>query len=43
MNCAVRTVKADITPLIDISQKAGMPIKACTFIGSSPIRQYAEE
>jgi isopropylmalate/homocitrate/citramalate synthase len=42
-NCAVRTVKADITPLIEISQKAGMPIEACTFIGSSPIRQYAEE
>jgi len=42
-NCAVRTVKADITPLIEISQKVGMPIEACTFIGSSPIRQYAEE
>ena len=42
-NCAVRTVKADITPLIEISQQAGMPIEACTFIGSSPIRQYAEE
>ncbi len=42
-NCAVRTVKADITPLIEISQKVGMPIEACTFIGSSPIRQYAED
>ena len=42
-NCAVRTVKADITPLIEISQKAGMPVEACTFIGSSPIRQFAEE
>ena len=42
-NCAVRTVKADITALIDISQKVGMPIEACTFLGSSPIRQYAEE
>jgi len=42
-NCAVRTVKADITPLIEISQQAGMAIEACTFIGSSPIRQYAEE
>jgi 2-isopropylmalate synthase len=42
-NCAVRTVTADITPLIEISQQAGMPIEACTFIGSSPIRQYAEE
>jgi 2-isopropylmalate synthase len=42
-NCAVRTVRADITPLIEISQKVGMPIEACTFIGSSPIRQFAEE
>lgn len=42
-NCAVRTVISDITPLIEISQKAGIPIEACTFIGSSPIRQYAEE
>jgi 2-isopropylmalate synthase len=42
-NCAVRTVKADITPLIEISQKTGMAVEACTFIGSSPIRQYAEE
>jgi len=42
-NCAVRTVKADITPLIKISQQVGCPIEACTFIGSSPIRQYAEE
>lgn len=42
-NCAVRTVKSDITPLIEISQKVGRPIEACTFIGSSPIRQYAEE
>ena len=42
-NCAVRTVKSDITPLVDISMKVGMAIEACTFIGSSPIRQYAED
>jgi 2-isopropylmalate synthase len=42
-NCAVRTVKADIDPLIEISQKLGRPVEACTFIGSSPIRQFAEE
>jgi 2-isopropylmalate synthase len=41
-NCAVRTVESDITPLIEISQKIGHPIEACTFIGSSPIRQFAE-
>jgi isopropylmalate/homocitrate/citramalate synthase len=42
-NCAARTVRADIQPIIDISQEIGIPIEACTFIGSSPIRQYAEE
>ncbi len=42
-NCACRTVKADITPLIDIVQKAGVDIECASFIGSSPIRQYAEE
>ncbi len=40
--CAVRTHSADITPLIAISQKVGMAIEAAAFIGSSPIRQYAE-
>ncbi len=41
-NCAARTVRADIEPIIDISQKIGAPIEVSTFIGSSPIRQYAE-
>ena len=41
-NCAARTVLADIEPIIEISQKVGLPIEACTFIGSSPIRRYAE-
>jgi len=41
--CAARTLKADIDPIIDISQKAGLRIEAATFIGSSPIRQYAED
>jgi 2-isopropylmalate synthase len=42
-NCAARTVKADIEPIARISQEAGIPIEAATFIGSSPIRQYAED
>jgi len=42
-NCAVRTVKSDIEALIEISDRVGRPIGASTFIGSSPIRQYAEE
>ncbi len=41
-NCAARTVIADIKPIAEISQRTGIPIEACTFIGSSPLRQYAE-
>ncbi len=42
-NCAARTLKADIEPIVKISQQVGIPIEAATFIGSSPIRQYAED
>jgi len=42
-NCAARTVAADIMPIVEISQRVGLPIECCTFIGSSPIRQYAED
>src|SRR5216110_1164015 len=42
-NCAARTHKNDIIPIAEISQRAGIAIEACTFIGSSPIRFYAEE
>jgi len=42
-NCAARTVLADIIPVAEISQRVGLPIECCTFIGSSPIRQYAED
>src|ERR671910_1627711 len=41
-NCAARTVIADIRPVAEISQRVGMPIECCMFIGSSPLRQYAE-
>lgn len=41
-NCAARTMVRDIEPVADIQQKSGLPIEVCTFIGSSPIRQYAE-
>jgi isopropylmalate/homocitrate/citramalate synthase len=41
-NCAARTVVQDVEPIAAISQEVGLPIEACTFIGSSPIRQYAE-
>jgi 2-isopropylmalate synthase len=41
-NCAARTVVADITPIAEIQQRTGVPIECGAFIGSSPIRQYAE-
>jgi 2-isopropylmalate synthase len=39
---AGRTVVGDITPMIEISQRAGIPVEVYAFIGSSPIRQLAE-
>ena len=42
-NCAARTVVADIQPIADIVQRTGVPIECCCFIGSSPIRRYAED
>ncbi|MDQ3070679.1 MAG: LeuA family protein [Acidobacteriota bacterium] len=42
-NCAARTLIADIAPIAEVSQRTGLRIEACTFIGSSPIRQYAED
>ena len=41
-NCAARTVAADIEPIIEISQRVGVPIEVTAFIGSSPIRAFAE-
>jgi len=40
--CAARTLEVDIRPVVEISQRVGIPIEVATFIGSSPIRQYAE-
>jgi isopropylmalate/homocitrate/citramalate synthase len=42
-NCAARTLIADVEPIARISQEVGIPIEACTFIGSSPIRLFAED
>ena len=42
-NCAARTTEADIRPIAEIVQATGVPIEAATFLGSSPIRQYAED
>ncbi|HEY1692033.1 MAG TPA: LeuA family protein [Polyangiaceae bacterium] len=43
MAAAGRTVVGDITPMIEVSQRAGLPIEVYAFIGSSPIRQYVEQ
>jgi 2-isopropylmalate synthase len=42
-NCAARTVIADIEPIVRIADELGVRIEVATFIGSSPIRQYAED
>ena len=41
-NCAARTLQVDIEPVVRIQQKSGLKMEVSTFIGSSPIRQYAE-
>jgi 2-isopropylmalate synthase len=40
--CAARTVESDIRPIAEIVQKTGLAIEVAAFIGSSPIRRYAE-
>ena len=42
-SAAGRTHENDVRPIIDISQRVGIPIEADLFIGSSPIRQFTEE
>ena len=40
--CAARTHVNDVRPIIEISEKVGVPIEAMTFLGASPIRLYTE-
>jgi 2-isopropylmalate synthase len=40
--CAARTHEHDIDAIADIAQKTGRPITVYAFLGSSPIRLYAE-
>ena len=42
-SCAARTHQNDVQAIIDVSQKVGLEIEVLCFIGSSPIRQYAED
>ncbi|TXH24590.1 MAG: 2-isopropylmalate synthase [Elusimicrobia bacterium] len=41
--CAARTHLNDIRPIVEISQRTGTAIEVMTFIGSSPIRVFAED
>ncbi|MCP4543866.1 MAG: 2-isopropylmalate synthase [Chloroflexi bacterium] len=41
-HCAARTVQADVEPVVELSQRVGIPVGVSTFVGSSPIRHYAE-
>ncbi len=41
-NCAARTTLADIRPIVEISQRVGLSIECCAFIGSSAVRHYVE-
>ena len=41
-NVAVRTHPADIAGAIEVAVASGVAIETCAFIGSSPIRRYAE-
>jgi 2-isopropylmalate synthase len=42
-NVACRTLVSDIAPVVEVVQETGTPVEVCAFIGSSPIRQFAEE
>ncbi|MEM6995761.1 MAG: LeuA family protein [Myxococcota bacterium] len=41
--CAARTHEKDINAVADIADKTGQPITVYAFLGSSPIRLYAED
>lgn len=42
VGCAARTHANDIRPIVEITQRTGVPVEVMTFLGSSPIRMYAE-
>ena len=42
-NMALRTHPADVAAAIRVATEAGVAIEACAFIGSSPIRRFAED
>ena len=42
-NIAIRTHPDDVRAAIEASTEAGLAIESCAFIGSSPIRRFAED
>ncbi|MFY9674208.1 MAG: LeuA family protein [Terriglobales bacterium] len=40
--CAARTHENDIRPIVEITQKTGLPIEVAAFLGSSPLRRFTE-
>ncbi len=42
-NQALRTHPQDVRAAIEVAQAAGVAIESCAFIGSSPIRRFAED
>jgi len=41
--CAGRTMASDVQAIVEVSQRAGLPVEASLFVGSSPIRAVAED
>jgi len=41
--CAGRTLDEDVAAIVEVSQRAGLPVEASLFVGSSPIRAAAED
>ena len=41
-SAAARTVASDVEAVVEISQRAGIPVDCYAFLGSSPIRLYVE-
>ncbi len=43
VSAAGRTVVGDIEPMVELSQRAGLPVQVYAFVGCSPIRALAEQ
>ncbi|HWZ87681.1 MAG TPA: LeuA family protein [Polyangiaceae bacterium] len=41
--CAGRTLAEDVAAIVEVSQGAGIAVEASLFVGSSPIRAFAED